>query len=604
MERDCFVGETPVTLHNGLSVMIKNMSSENYELYGWDNKNKGMIKSKQLGFEYKGKRECVKLTFEDGRTLTCTREHPFLTKDNKWIEAKDLIVNNTRVKSSLIGVLINEEKEIEQCKDWKLNAGIINLDCLTLENYRKSLAFARLIGYLITDGNLFKDDKNGVVYAGHPLDIKQLESDLSYFKSINSSAKIIDRDNGGNVARIYLGKDLANSISSLKGIHKGAKINKEFTLPQFILDSKCPIPIIREFLAGLFGGDGHTCVLGMHRGKRDLLTSVSFSQSKTINKVNSLVETMENINKLLVKCGVNNITIQNPKETTSSKNNEKKTKVVSVVLHVNKSSLLEFTEKIGFRYCCHKSQRLIAGYSYEKLRTIVRNQRLEILEKASKLLAKRITQKEAINLAVKQCDLINDYSIPTTSALSEYIKGSTEMKFRSDKFPTAENYLKSIGALEWFIDNDDCSCHGVNINKKVIPTMNLMLINKTITEEKDVYDIEVAKTRSFLANGMVAHNCVIAHGMAQFLKERMMETADAYETFVCNNCGLFAQRVRRDDNSGTHKEMKDQWVCKLPKCRGHSVSMVRVPYAFKLLLQEMMAMCIAPRIRFKKDTFE
>ena len=31
-------------------------------------------------------------------------------------------------------------------------------------------------------------------------------------------------------------------------------------------------------IAGLFGGDGHTCVLGMHREKRDILTSISFSK--------------------------------------------------------------------------------------------------------------------------------------------------------------------------------------------------------------------------------------------------------------------------------------------------------------------------------------
>lgn len=96
---------------------------------------------------------------------------------------------------------------------------------------------------------------------------------------------------------------------------------------------------------------------------------------------------------------------------------------------------------------------------------------------------------------------------------------------------------------------------------------------------------------------------VIAHGMAQFLKERMMETADAYETYVCNNCGLFAQRVRTDDDRSSNERVKDEWVCKLPECRGHGTSQVRIPYAFKLLLQEMMSMCIAPRIRFKKDIF-
>jgi hypothetical protein len=71
-------------------------------------------------------------------------------------------------------------------------------------------------------------------------------------------------------------------------------------LPEYILDEKCPKPLVREFLGGLFGGDGHTCVLTMHRGKRDVTTSVSFSKSKPGKYLESLTQMMNDIKKLLL----------------------------------------------------------------------------------------------------------------------------------------------------------------------------------------------------------------------------------------------------------------------------------------------------------------
>lgn len=95
--------------------------------------------------------------------------------------------------------------------------------------------------------------------------------------------------------------------------------------------------------------------------------------------------------------------------------------------------------------------------------------------------------------------------------------------------------------------------------------------------------------------GEMERDSMISHGIALFLKERMMETADGYSTYVCGECGLFAQRKKKGDDK-PYATTNDVYFC--PSCKNkNKINKIRIPYAFKLLVQEMMAMNIAPRIR-------
>ena len=101
--------------------------------------------------------------------------------------------------------------------------------------------------------------------------------------------------------------------------------------------------------------------------------------------------------------------------------------------------------------------------------------------------------------------------------------------------------------------------------------------------------------------GEMERDTILSHGMSKFLKERMLETADIYTTWVCDECGLFAQRMLKKDQT-IYPSKKDIYWC--PACRNKTnVSKIMIPYAFKLLLQELMSMSIAPRIRVKKNKF-
>ena len=616
MERDCENENTPITMTNGLSVCIKNMGSCDHEVLGWDETSDKLVPSKQTGFLYKGERSCLKLTFEDGRTKICTPDHPVLTSDNKWIKAKDLKVHQEKVKTGLTCPVVDFNEEIKECNNWTLNVGNLVFETNTIENYKKSLVFAKLIGYLITDGNINKcrNGYNSSIYLGHMIDVNSFINDLKLLCKIKQT-----NFKSNNNYFIRIPSLLLNNIIQLEGILVGKKVNQSAKLPEFILDERCPKPIIREFLGGMFGGDGHTCVLGKHRGKRDIVSSISFSQTKNKNHLESLTKMMTDIQELLTRFDIQTTTIQKFKETTYSKNKNCKNeddKNYQLTLHLDVNELISFHEKIGFRYCCHKSQRLEAAVSYKRLRNEIIRQhniitcRVDEITNFSKIKKenpnKIVSTKKAIEQAVSELSqtevIVHPYAIPSTHDITDHLINGTQFgKFASKAFPTAEEYFKEIGALSWFLDEkiestelteseetleeERVVSYGVKRDYDGLPVMNLHVIDIRDAGIHPVYDIQVDKTNSFLANGIVSHNCMISHGAARFTRGRMYDSSDKYSVFVCKKCGIIASY--NDKMNIHHCRTCDNRV---------DFAYIEIPYACKLLFQELNTMNIAPRL--------
>jgi len=95
-----------------------------------------------------------------------------------------------------------------------------------------------------------------------------------------------------------------------------------------------------------------------------------------------------------------------------------------------------------------------------------------------------------------------------------------------------------------------------------------------------VYDNDL-KDKSFNESGKNRErDCMISHGTSRFLKERLFEKSDPYTINICENCG----------NIATTKT-----ECKF--CDEDKINRVNLPYASKLLIQELMAMNI--KVLFK-----
>jgi DNA-directed RNA polymerase II subunit RPB2 len=92
--------------------------------------------------------------------------------------------------------------------------------------------------------------------------------------------------------------------------------------------------------------------------------------------------------------------------------------------------------------------------------------------------------------------------------------------------------------------------------------------------------------------GEMEKDAMISYGSSLFLKERFMELSDIYQVKICNNCGLFASKLIN----------KNVWGCS--SCKNYTdIALVEMPYAFKLMIQELQAINILPRIRTKNTIY-
>ena len=88
--------------------------------------------------------------------------------------------------------------------------------------------------------------------------------------------------------------------------------------------------------------------------------------------------------------------------------------------------------------------------------------------------------------------------------------------------------------------------------------------------------------------GEMERDCMASHGAARFVKERLYDSSDSFSVYICNKCGLIASF---NNNKHIH-------LCKT--CQNRTdFKYVEIPYACKLMMQELISMNIAPRILSK-----
>ena len=519
----CIAEGTPVLLANGTSRRIEQMpSAGGVKLFG-------PIPAGQLGIAtqtetiMQGSRDCVSLVLQDGRTLTCTPDHQILCADGRWVRADQLIFGQDRV---VVGLEVPLDEVGADEAGYTLQAGDLTFTMDGEHERLQTLAFARLVGHLLSDGSISVLGQ-GRMNVGQIIDREMILNDIELLTGLRPAATRYDERKWS----IALPMPLTKAITMLDGVRVGRRIQQAPLLPSFVLDENCPVAVVREFLGGLFGADGHAPVLKRYGEGEDnaAVEHPKFSQSAKPEHVDALKGMMHTITSLLSRCGV---------DTEGAAIREYATRFSSTTYPAAQDGIprievrlelpdgLSFVERVGFRYSVDKMMRASAATVYWRTIDMIHHQRLwmsarlEELHEAQPVLsfsqARTVASTELMN-----CETVvfPHYSLLEGHDRFSRLPQATSRKFQplhrdSCDFPSPAEMFRQMGVRDWFAplqsraETETAKRYCVEKEALSLPTFALQVVDRQSAGRHRVYDLAVDDVHAFVAGTFAVHNCI------------------------------------------------------------------------------------------------
>ncbi len=556
----CITAGTPVLLANGTARRIEQMPSAGGAAVFAPTATGELGLAAQAEAFAKGARDCVSLVLQDGRTLVCTPDHEILRSDGRWIRADQLAPGQDRV---VVGLEAPLDEPCDDEANYMLLAGNLKLTLDTPHERPRALAFARLVGHLLSDGSISAMGQ-GRMTVGQAVDREAVLNDIELLTGKRPAATQYDERKW----TIVLPAELTEAVSSLPGVRVGRRINQPSTLPAFVLDDRCPVAMAREFLGGLFGADGHAP--GLHRlGERDgdvTLNAPAYSQSAKPEHVEQLKDVMRQLLRLLARCGVNTDgarLYEYPVRRSASSYPAAQDGAPRIEVRLKLRDGLSFIERVGFRYYVDKALKASAAAVYWRTVDKINHQRLWMSARLEELHKERpdLSFGQAREIAAEELRRRETIIFPHYSLLEGHdpfsrLPAPADRKFQplhrdSCGFPSPVEMFKQIGARSWFArlqsrgETDYSKRYCVEKTSLTLPSLTLGVLDRRAAGKREVFDLAVNDLHAFVAGTICVHNCIGNSGPLDPKIEEVVTKNDLIAASVLSGNRNFEARVHQ-----------------------------------------------------------
>jgi len=465
------------------------------------NTNTHKIESAKIIFFLKRKGKLIEFETETGHKIKVTEDHPLLTrfgmKEARFISLgeevaiypfkgveyeslkDDIIISESDIKK-IVG---NRKKIIVELK----NRGLLPLKM----NSPFIPILAKLTGFVTGDGCISrrKYRKRHYFYwsthvIGKEEDLEEISKDIESlgFKCSKTFTQrcesVIDQGKKkikGITRQVVIPSTSFSVLLLALGVPEGRKSEVKFHVPTWI--KKAPKWIKRLYLAGFFGAELTKPVKNEKFGFRPPTLSVNKIEPLVSNGIEFLKELKRLIAEFGIKCTIYT-------ERNAGVINRKGEKTIRLGLRINRRSIIDLWEKIG--------------YEYNKERSILSAQILAYLKFKENFLKKK---KEAINLLLKLREKgLQVKQLETREELKRFLNRGVieEWLYRDVKdvriphnFPVPEEFLQA------------------KITNPPSPVVWVRIVNKkSLNKEEVVYDFGVSHpSHNFIANNFISSNC-------------------------------------------------------------------------------------------------
>ena len=469
-----------------------------------------------------GVRDCVSIVLQDGRELVCTPDHEILCADGRWVRADRLVLGQDRM---VVGLEAPLDAVGPDEADYRLHAGEFDFGFGSARDRRKTLAFARLLGHLLCDGSISANGQ-GRVNVSQAVDREVVLDDVELITGKRPVGTRYDERKWS----IVLPKELTTAITALPGVRSGRRMEQAPALPTFVLDPRCPIALVHEFLGGVFGADGWAPVLKRfgERPGECTLGPPAFSQTAKTEHVGNLRALMDDLIRLLDRCGVKTEGARIYEYPTRQASSSYPTAVDGVPrteVRLQLKDGLSFIERVGFRYCVDKALKGSAAAVYWRTIDRINHQRLwmsaqlEIEHRQSPNLSFHQARRAAATQLIEQeAPVFAHYSLLEGHDRFSRLPSRTGRRFQplhrdSCGFPSPDQFLIQIGARNWFASLsprgvDTAKRYSVEKESLALPTMALQVVDRRPAGMRPVFDLSVSGPHAFVAGTIAVHNCI------------------------------------------------------------------------------------------------